>query len=90
MDRSQTHAAPSVQVVNAIADARGVDPLDLDPLWGRLDLDAVDDLFTNSTGAVRVEWSTEEVRVTVEPDGRVEISGVTNGHQLPDGQSTDE
>jgi hypothetical protein len=78
MIQSQVDAAPSVQVVNAIADAQDVDPLDLEPLWGRLDLDAIDDLFANSTGAVRVEWTTEDVRLTVEPDGRVEISGVTD------------
>jgi hypothetical protein len=76
--------------VNAVADARGVDPLDLDPLWGRLDLDAVDDLFANSNGNVRIEWSTDEVRLTIEPDGRVEVSGLAAEQQLTDGRSADD
>lgn len=41
----------SETVVNAVADAKGVDPLDLDPLYDAIDPDALDRLFSTSPGA---------------------------------------
>lgn len=54
----------SVAVVNAVADARGVDPLNLGPLHDAVDPDALDAIFS-STGAT--EWT--DVQVTFRLDG---------------------
>ena len=55
-------------VVTAVADAKGVDPLDLDPLYDSVDPDALDSLFRGSTGAgsateIRFEMAACEVVV---------------------------
>ena len=53
-DAVQTNAggeSMSETVVTAVADAKGVDPLDLDPLYDAIDPDALDSLFSTSPGA---------------------------------------
>ena len=40
----------SEAVVTAVADAKGVDPLDLDPLYDSVDPDALDGIFGGTTG----------------------------------------
>lgn len=41
----------SETVVDAVADAKGVDPLDLEPLYDAIDPDALDSLFAEAPGA---------------------------------------
>jgi len=69
---------PSVRVVNEVAAAKGVDPVELDPLSEYLDLESVDALLANSSGGVRVECSIDELRVAVEvgSDGQVKVSPI--------------
>lgn len=65
----------SHRVVDAVADATGVDPLDLPPLYERVDPDALDALFRDAGGAsvasVRFEFSGCEV--LVRGSGQVEV-----------------
>lgn len=59
-------------VMRAIAEARGVDPLELDPLYDRIDLDAVDRLFASAdepAGELTVDLA--GCRVTILADGEV-------------------
>jgi predicted dinucleotide-binding enzyme len=69
--------SPSMRVVDAIATAIGVDPIDLDPLSNCLALEALDDLLANSSVPVRVECTIDEVVVAVDPDGEVRVSSAS-------------
>ena len=69
--------SPSVRVVQAVADANGVDPSELDPLSGRLDLESMDEFLTNSSEPVRIECSLGEFRVEVRSDGDVRLSSTS-------------
>ena len=66
-------------VVDALADAEGVDPLELDPLYEAIDPDALDALFDPTdddrrTG--RVEFRTSGYRVEVTSTGRIHLTPV--------------
>lgn len=65
---------PSVRVVNEVADAKGVDPLELDPLSDHLDLESIDTLFSNSDGPMRFECRIEEFRVVIRVDDALSVS----------------
>jgi hypothetical protein len=67
---------PSVRVVRAVAAAKGVDFDDLEPLSEVVDLEAIDDLFTNSSADLRVEWTLDGFVVAVDADGEVSVSAV--------------
>lgn len=43
--RLSREEAPSTAVVNAVAEAEGVSPVELPPLYGRVDPDALDELL---------------------------------------------
>jgi hypothetical protein len=64
----------SVRVVEAVAEAKGVDPADLDPLGEELDLEAMEAALTNSAASVRFEWSTDDLSVSVTSDGDVDVT----------------
>lgn len=69
----------STAVVQTLADAEGVDPLELDPLYNTLDPDALDKLFSSTgdsepQGSVR--FTTNGYEVTVTSTGRVHLSEV--------------
>jgi hypothetical protein len=79
MNGDDTHTtSPSVRVVTQVAAAKGVDPVELDPLSEYLDLESIDALFENSSGSVRVECSIDELHVAVEvgSDGHVRVSPI--------------
>ena len=63
----------SMRVINAIADARDVDPLDLEvPLFDAINPEALDNLFQpETTCAVTFEYDGQSV--TVESDGTVVV-----------------
>jgi len=65
----------SVTVVEAVADAEGVDPIDLlTPLADAVDPDALDVIFQNGTGRVSFDYSGYEV--TVDAEGTVSVSAL--------------
>lgn len=73
-------AAPSRAVVEAVAEAEDVDPTDLAPLYGVVDPDALDALFTSPlsesnapTTAGTVTFTYEGYRVEVTGGGRVSL-----------------
>lgn len=76
--RTDTHADnPSQAVVTAVADAKGVDPIDLPPLFGAIDPDALDALFESGAVASRqsgsVEFAYAGYLVEVAADGTVDL-----------------
>ncbi|ELY66492.1 HalOD1 output domain-containing protein [Natronococcus jeotgali] len=69
---------PSVRVVEAVADAEGVDPTDLEPsLHEAVDAAALDELFAPTAGSARRNGSLSFAYcgydVTVRSDGRVAL-----------------
>lgn len=71
---------PSERVVEAVADAEDADPLDLPPLFGAIDPDALDSLFSSRLGSGaspigEVSFSYGGYEVTVSADGRVTLDG---------------
>jgi len=71
-------AKPSLRVVEAVADADGVDPVRLDPpLHSAIDPEALDRLFEPTPTGPRagtVRFSYRDHDVTVHPDGTVDVS----------------
>src|SRR6056297_3597792 len=65
----------SVAVVEAIAEDRGIDPLDVEPLWNAVDSEALDRLFANSAttdgGQLSVSFRFDDRLVTVDGDGTI-------------------
>lgn len=61
----------AVEVVEVVADAKGVDPFDLGPLTEAIDPDALDALVSHAPGALRIEFEYEGRTVTVDANGRV-------------------
>lgn len=51
----------SGEVVEEVAAREGVQPTDLDPLYGVVDPDALDSLFRNGSGTVTFEYHGYEV-----------------------------
>ncbi|HMB50116.1 HalOD1 output domain-containing protein [Natronoarchaeum rubrum] len=72
--------SPSEAVVEALADAKGVDPLELEPLYQVIDPDALDALFDGTAGGDRrqgrVEFRTSGYRVEVTASGRVHLTSL--------------
>jgi len=71
--------SPSEAVVEALADAKGVDPLELDPLYDAIDPDALDALFDGAADGRRqgrVEFRTAGYRVEVTATGRVHLTSL--------------
>lgn len=73
-----TNGQMSHAVLTAVADAEGVDPIDLDrPLYEAIDPDALDSLFrpdgTPRTDG-RVRFSYYGYEITVHADGRLELT----------------
>lgn len=66
----------STRVVESIADARGVDPTDLDvPLYWEIDLEALDRLCESDTATLEVTFTYDGTTVIVQGDGRIEVGG---------------
>lgn len=63
---------PSIRVVQAVAERKGVDPLSLSPLQRTIDCDSLDRLFARTpSGLVTFEY--EGYRVHVDGTGAVEV-----------------
>ena len=66
--------SPGMRIVASVAAARGVRTVELDPLSDRLDLEAMDQLFENSSVPIRIECVVDDLVVTVDTDGVVDVS----------------
>lgn len=68
----------SETVVTAVAEAKGVDPLDLDPLYDSIDPDALNSLFSTRPGAsaspTELRFETSGCEVVVREGGTVVVS----------------
>lgn len=66
---------PSVLAVEVVADARGCDPTDLEPLYAVVDPDALDALVAGGRGGgPRVAFEYEGVAVEVRDDGGLVVA----------------
>jgi len=73
-----THTV-SERVIQAIADREGVSPLDISPpLFDAIDPDALDRLYGNGRSGTSVAFEYSGYRVSVRPDGRVELTPLSN------------
>ena len=76
----------SVVIAQEIAAVEGTDPMELEPLYGAVDTDALDALFRNSDAPdLTVEFSYGGHTVRVEGPGQVEIltKGQHTGGSVP-------
>ena len=66
----------SEAVVNAVADAKGVDPLDLDPLYDTIAPDALDRLFGDypGSGSAELRFELSRCEVVVREAGEVVVT----------------
>lgn len=68
----------SEAVIDAVADAKGVDPLDLDPMYDAIDPDALDSIFRDSpssgTGSVELSFEMAGCTVVVREAGEVVVT----------------
>lgn len=64
---------PATQVVMEVAEAKDVDPLELDSLAEVVDPDALNDMVARSLRTVRIEFEYEGHTVTVRGDGLVHV-----------------
>lgn len=66
---------PSIALAEAVAAAKGVDPVALDPIGDQVDLDALDALLTSALGEAHTSVTVEfqGVRARVERGGTVTV-----------------
>ena len=77
MQMDSSDDAVSQRVINAVADAKGVDPLDLDPMYDTIDPDALDALFRDgeaSLAGTELRFEYEDCEVRIEGSGEVSIT----------------
>ena len=67
------------EIVQAIANECGIDPLEMRPLQGHVDLEALDQLFQSASNArhITISFQYEEHVVQVSGDGTVDVSSST-------------
>lgn len=69
--------SPAEVIVDTLADAAGVDPLDLAPLYDYVDPDALNNLFESHEGSTDADavlsFRVENWNVFVRADGRVRV-----------------
>lgn len=79
MSLVQSHGDSLInRIVMTVAETRGVDPLDLPPLYDAIDPDALERLFTSSVSpptpsSIQVHFTYEGHEVTVHNDGDVTV-----------------
>ena len=79
-DAVQTNAsdeAISQRIIEAVADAKGVDPLDLPPLYDSIDPDALDALFSHGASAISItdlRFEVEDCAVLVRGSGEIVVT----------------
>ena len=82
-DTVQTNSSDediSETVVSAVADAKGVDPLDLDPLYDAIDPDALDSIFRHAgagSTVTKLSFEMEDCEVLVRGSGEVVVTLAT-------------
>lgn len=75
---ADTENTPVYAVVSAVAEAEGVDPVDLPALYETIDPEALNDLFLSDPGtAITVEFRYAGYSVTVRGGGTVEVSSTS-------------
>jgi hypothetical protein len=74
---TEGNRSPAEVIVEAVAKAAGVDPLELPPLFDFVDLDAIDTLFARHDGACEAEtllsFEVDTWNVFVRSDGRIRV-----------------
>lgn len=75
----------SLRVVEAVADERGVEPTELEPLYGSVDPDGLDSLFPADDGAgdrpgPQLSFTFAEQRVRVSSDGSIDVTPAAHAH----------
>lgn len=67
----------STKVVTRVADAKGVDPTELSPLYYAIDPDALDQIFEPlQSGTVQVQFTFAGCDVTVSSDRQVTVTPI--------------
>lgn len=78
MSLTAAHQTITHAVVETVAEAENVDPLDLDPLYGVIDPDALEELFTATAGSPRssgkITFEYHGHTVVVSNDGSVTLA----------------
>ncbi|WP_435346341.1 HalOD1 output domain-containing protein [Haloarchaeobius sp. HRN-SO-5] len=64
----------SSEVVEAVAQAKGVDPLSLDPIIDSVDPDALNRLFDSQNRGLQLTFEYEGYTVTVEGDRQIDLT----------------
>lgn len=74
---ADSEVSPSVVVIKALAIAKGVDPLEMDPLYDVIDVEAVDRLFQNENSEVvspkTLSFAVDGWNVFVRDDGSIRL-----------------
>ena len=69
--------APSVAIVEAVAEATGREPAEMPPLQRTIDMGALESLIAErGESSVRLSFEYVGTRVTVEADGAIEVSQI--------------
>ncbi len=73
--RWDRYRSPSLGIVETIADTKGVDPLEISPLHGSIEAEALNDLIhvDNAETPTSVSFTHEGILVTVMSDGVLEL-----------------
>ncbi|WP_265108966.1 HalOD1 output domain-containing protein [Halosolutus halophilus] len=89
--------SPSTAVIDLLARVKGVDPLDLEPLYSAIDPDALDALCRSGSGFDSIEFTYGGHGVTIAAtDGELEITIASErspvsespGHETADTESS--
>ncbi|SFG96159.1 hypothetical protein SAMN04488063_3426 [Halopelagius inordinatus] len=77
----ESEGSPTEVIVEALAEAAEIDPLDLPPLYEFVDPDALDQLFGEHVGAAHADallsFQVETWNVFVRADGRIRVCDAT-------------
>ena len=77
----ESDQSPAEVIIDAVATAAGVDPLDLPPLYEFVETDALDDLFARHHGETDantlLSFQVETWNVFVRADGRIRVCDAT-------------
>lgn len=75
LDGGENKAEPATQIIEEVAKAKCVDPLDLSLIRKKVPPEAINDLCQNTSCDIEVTFEYEGYRVTVTEDGRVLLDG---------------
>lgn len=65
----------SSRVVEAIADANGTNPREMNPVYEAIDLEALDEMERNSSSEWKVAFNFSENCIVVQSDGTILVDG---------------